>query len=50
MFVAEKTIREDGSSIKFYIGKPEKTHRTSSVIRFISTVSAGRKTRLKCWN
>jgi len=50
MFVAEKTIREDGSSIKFYIVRPEKTHGAPSLILFISTVSAGRKTKLKYWN
>ena len=50
IFIAEKTIKEDGRSIKLYIVKPEKTQGTPSVILFISTVSVSRKTRLKCWN
>jgi len=50
IFIAEKTIKEDGRSITLYIFKPEKTQGTPSVILFISTVSASRKIRLKCWN
>jgi hypothetical protein len=44
IFIAEKTIKEDGWSIKLHIVKREKTQGTPSVILFISTVSASRKT------
>ena len=50
IFIAEKTIKEAGRSIKLYIVKLEKTQGTPSVILFISTISANRKTGLKCWN
>jgi hypothetical protein len=44
IFIAEKTIKDDGRSIQLYIVRPEKPQGTPSVILFISTVSASRKT------